>query len=552
MTASTTGANGPAPLPAKPEPSLAKTSGSMAIATLVSRITGFGSRAMLLWIIGSGVITDSYNAALTVPLQIYELLLGGVLTSILVPLLVRAQKDDADGGLAYTQRLLTMGPILATGAAIVAVACAPLLTRIYVDGSTNRANPDLATAFAYLLLPEIVFFAIGALFMAVLNARGVFGPTAWAPVMNNVVVVITLGVYALLPGELTLDPVRMTDAHLLVLGVGTTLGIAVQAFVMLPAMRRAGVRFRWRWGWDKRLTEFAGLAGWTSLYAVFGIIGIVVNTRVATAADNGALTQYSLAWQLFQLPYGILGVSLLTAIMPRMSRNAADGNMKAVVGDLGLGTRLMALMLVPVSGALTVIGGDIGVSIFNLGKTSYEQAYSLGSTLAVSAFGLLPYAVNLLQMRVFQSMKDARTPALIMLMMMAFKIPAILLCPKLLDPDDVVLGLAVVNSATFLLGWVIGDIWLRVRLGKLGTAKTLRSVALAVFATVIGGAIMFSASVLVDWIVPVGSSNYWYSVVSLITAGPLGLIATFAVLAALDIEELRPALAKIGRLVRRK
>ena len=132
---------------------------------------------------------------------------------------------------------------------------APLLTRLYLGGQSATANPELATALAYLLLPQILFYGLGALLGAILNTRGSFGAFAWAPVLNNLVVLVVLGIYALMPGEISLDPVRMGEPKLLVLGVGTTLGIVVQALVLLPTLRRTGFVYRPRWGWDPRLSN---------------------------------------------------------------------------------------------------------------------------------------------------------------------------------------------------------------------------------------------------------------------------------------------------------
>ena len=364
--------------------SLAKASGSMAVATLVSRVTGLASKLLLAYVIGLGVVNDSYTVANTLPNIVFELLLGGVLTSIVVPVLVRAQREDADGGLAYTQRLLTVAAVVLGLATAAAVAAAPLLTHLYLDGSTGRANLALATAFGYLLLPEIVFYGIGALFAAILNTRGVFGPPAWAPVLNNVVVIATLGLYTAMPGTISLDPVRMGEAKLLVLGVGTTLGIVVQAAVLLPSLRRSGFTFRWRLGWDARLSAFGGLALWVVGYVLVSQVGYVVTTRVASGADAGSVAAYSYAWLLLQVPYGVLGVSLLTAIMPRMSRAAAAGDTAAVIGDLSLGERLSAVLLVPISALLTVLGGAAGVALFSLGSSSTADGQRLGETLAVS------------------------------------------------------------------------------------------------------------------------------------------------------------------------
>ena len=411
-----------------------RASGSMAIATLVSRITGFAWKVMLAWAASLGVVNDSFTVANTLPNIVYELLLGGVLASIVVPLLVRAQ-DDADGGAAYTQRLLTVAMTMLLGATVVAVALAPLFTRLYMDGSTGEANPELATAFAYLLLPEIVFYGLFALLSAILQAKQVFGPPAWAPVANNLIVMLTIGVFAIVPGEISLNPVRMGDAKLLVLGIGVTFGIAVQAVVLLPALRRIGFRFRWNWGIDERLREFGGLALWILGYVAVSQIGLVFTTRVLTAGASGGAAIYANAWLLFQLPYGVIGVSLLTAIMPRLSRAAADGDTGKLVDDLSLAGRLSTVMLVPLSAVLTIAGSAVGVALFNYGNADVADARRLGDALAFSAFGILPYALVMLQLRVFYAMKDARTPTLIMIVMTLVKIPLLYLCRDQLSPS---------------------------------------------------------------------------------------------------------------------
>jgi putative peptidoglycan lipid II flippase len=216
-----------------------RAAGTMAVATLVSRITGLLRTMVLTAALGVGLVGDAYNTSNTLPNIVYELLLGGVLTSVVVPLLVRAQERDDDGGAAYAQRLATVaiaGLVVVTGLAVLA---APLLTALY-GLDEDPAQYELATWLARILLVEIVFYGIGALAQAILNSRGVFGPPAWAPVLNNVVVIGAgvLFVAASGPGDLT--PLTITDTQVWLLGVGTTLGIAVQALVLLPLLRRAG------------------------------------------------------------------------------------------------------------------------------------------------------------------------------------------------------------------------------------------------------------------------------------------------------------------------
>ncbi|WP_091449979.1 murein biosynthesis integral membrane protein MurJ [Actinokineospora iranica] len=533
--------------PKREVPSLARASGSMAVATLVSRISGFGWKVMLAWLVGINVVSDSFTLANTLPNIIFELLLGGVLASIVVPLLVRSQSDP-DGGAEYTNRLLTVGMTGLAVGTVIAVAAAPLFTSLYVDDSTGQANPELVTAFAYLLLPEILFYGLFALLSAILQARHVFGPTAWAPVVNNLVIMATLVVYALVPGDISLDPVRMGDTKLLVLGIGTTLGIVVQSAMLVPALRGIDFRFRWTWGIDARLREFGGLALWILGYVLISQIGMVVTQRVLTAAANGGVSIYSNAWLLFQLPYGVIGVSLLTAIMPRMSKAAADGDNKGLIDNLSTGSRLTAVMLVPISAVLTIAGPAIGLALFNAGETGPAEAQRLGTALAFSAFGLLPYALVMLQLRVFYAMKDSRTPTLIMVVMTVVKIPLMYMCGAVVRPDQVVVGVMLVNSLTFVVGAVLGQMWLWVRLGNLRSKKIVKVIAMSVVA---GAAGVLAAWLVTRLVLPEGAHSRGTGWVALTVQTVVAGVVSFGVLAALRVPELKPATSRITRLVRR-
>lgn len=548
---------GPAPdaptevFPVVKRQSLGRSTGLVAVASLASRLTGFVRQLAVVGVLGFAILNDSYTISNTLPNIVYELLLGGVLTSVMIPLLVRAQTEDADGGEAYTRRLITLTVVALLVATAVAMVAAPLLTRLYIGGDgSGTADPALATALAYLLLPQIFFYGLGALLGAVLNSRGGFGAFAWAPVLNNVVVLVVLGVYALMPGEISLDPVRMGDPKLLVLGLGTTLGIAAQAFVLIPAVRRAGFRYRPMWGWDPRLTRAGGLVVWVVAYVLIGQAGYVLTSRVATAAQAGSFAVYSNTWLLLQVPYGVLGVSLLTALMPRMSRAAAEGRTADVVADLSLGSRLSAVFLVPISVLLTVFGTPVGVALFGLRAANLDGASQLGTALAVSAFGLLPYAITMLQLRVFYALTDSRTPTLIQLFTVAVKIPLLLLCPVLLPPDDVVLGLAAANSASFVAGAVLGQLLLRRRLGRVPTGEVLSTVGRTLVASLVAvfaafGVVTLLTGVL-DGLSPLGRA--WATLaVTLVVALPLCMVG----LRLVRVRELDPLIRRLERLVDR-
>jgi len=528
---------------------LARASSAMALGTAVSRVSGLLAKVLLVAVLGLGVVNDSYTVANTLPTVVNELLLGGVLTSIAVPLLVRARERGEHEGEAYAQWMVTMAVVLLAAATVLAVLAAPLLTHLYL-GADTRANAELTTAFAYLLLPGIICYGLSALLQAILNVRGVFGIPAWAPVVNNVMVIATVICYALMPGEISTDPVRMGEPKLLVLGLGTASGIAVQSLVMAVSLRRSGFRFRWRWGWDRRLSEFGSLAFWVLMYTVVSQVGMVVITRVCGQGSPGSVATFNYAWLLSQVPYGVLGVSLLTALMPRISRAAANREVGEFVSDLGLGVRLTAILLMPVSAVMIVAGSSIGVAFFSIGASGVAAGDRLGMTLAALAIGIVPFAITMLQLRAFYAMHDSRTPTWINVVMVAVRSVLCYAALALLPPEHVVIGVALAMSLSFVIGAVLGQLWLRLRIGHLQTWRTAAGIARTVFASAVGCGCSAAAVALLHRVLPPLSPvpDAW---LGLVVHAVVVLAVTLGVLALLRAPELSPAVERLRRLARR-
>lgn len=469
---------------------LVRSTGSMAIATLLSRITGF-IRTVLIGAALGGAVASAFNTANQLPNLITEIVLGSVLTALVVPVLVRAEKEDPDRGAAFMRKLFTLTFALLLVVTVAAVAFAPWLTRMLLDDD-GKVNVVQATAFAYLVLPQIFFYGMFSLFMAILNTKEHFRPGAWAPVANNIVSIAVLLAYIALPGQLNpATPASVSNPHVLLLGLGTTLGVAVQCAIMLPAIRRLGIDLRPLWGIDERLKIFGGMALAIVAYVAVSQLGYAVTTRIASRADSAAPFIYQQHWMLLQVPYGVIGVTLLTAIMPRLSRNAADGDDAAVVRDLTLGTKLTFIALIPIIVFLTALGPDIGQGLFAYRDFDVESARILGAAISFSAFTLIPYALVMLHLRVFYAREEAWTPTFIIAGITATKVVLSLLAPLMaVNTSTVVILLAAANGFGFIAGAVIGAFLLRRKLSTLGMGSVLHTSAWALGSALVGIAVV--------------------------------------------------------------
>ena len=389
-----------------------RATGTMAIATLLSRITGF-LRQMLIGATLGATVGTAFSSANQIPNLVTEIVLGAVLTSLVVPVLVRAEKEDSDRGETFVRRLFTLAFSILGIVTILSVIFAPFLTRMMLP-EDSKANAVQATSLAFLLLPQILFYGLFALFQAVLNTKNIFGPGAWAPVVNNIISISVLLAYRFLPGRLDPhDPTPVADPHIMLLGLGTTTAVIVQCLILVPYLKKAGINLRPKWGLDARIKQFGGMALAIITYVAISQLGYVVTSRVAAYADAGAPLVYQNAWLMLQVPYGVIGVTLLTAIMPRLSRNAADGDVDAVVRDLTLGTKLTFIALIPIVIFMTGFGVPIARALFQYGAYGADSAEQLGLTISFSAFTLIPYALVLLHLRVFYAREEAWTPTFI-------------------------------------------------------------------------------------------------------------------------------------------
>jgi len=440
------------------ETSVVRSSGVMALGTLASRGTGFLRTLVLVYVLGTAVVSQAYNNANTLPNAVYDLMLGGILTSVVVPLLVNAAKRDADGGEAYDQRMFTLTTVALAVLTLAATLAAGLLVDLYAHALTP-AQHHLTVIFALFFIPQIFFYGVSSLAGGVLNARGHFAAPMWTPAINNIVVIAVLLMYVAIGGTAS-SATAITPGQVQLLGFGTTLGIVAQTVALIPFLHRVG--FHWRPRFDFRRDEVAEIVrmaaplfGYILTTQVsFLVVQNVANAAYQHAADDGFST-YTYAWQLFQLPYAIVGISVITALLPRMSAHASDRRFGDVRRDFSGGVRLSSAVVVPASLILLVLGAPLAEAVLGYGQMTIAGARYIGLVFGIFSLGLVPYMMFQLMLRVFYAMHDSKTPMFIGVAVMITNIALSLFSLSTLPAGHVVEGVAAAFGIANVVGTVI-------------------------------------------------------------------------------------------------
>jgi putative peptidoglycan lipid II flippase len=538
-----------------------KSSALMAAGTLVSRVTGFIRTLVIAAAIGVATLGDSYAVANTLPTMIYILTIGGGLNSVFVPQLVRAMKDDDDGGAAYANRLLTVVMVILGGIVAITVIGAPLLIKLM--SAKIADNPDtysVAITFARYCLPTIFFMGVHVVMGQVLNARGRFGAMMWTPVLNNVVVIFTFLMFIWVYGSYSttrMDATTITPEGTRLLGIGTLLGLVVQSLAMLPYLRDAGFRFRPRFDWRGHgLGKAAKLAKWTFFFVLANQAGLIVVTQLATWAGADAdksgyqgtgITAYNNALLIWQMPQAIITVSVMAAVLPRISRAAADGDITAVRDDISYGLRTSAVAIVPASFAFLALGVPMCALLY--ASTGAESARNIGFILMAFGVGLIPFSAQYVILRGFYAFEDTRTPFYNTVVVAAVNAVASAICFLVLPPRWAVVGMAFSYGLAYSVGVRVAAKRLRGRLrGDLDGRRVLRTYAR------LTGACIPAAGVagLAGWVISKSLGSGAVGALASLVVGGVLLIGLFLAAAKrMRIEEMTAMLGMVrGRLGR--
>ncbi len=478
------------------EASMMKSSAIMAAGTITSRLTGVLRDTALTAALGLTIVRDAFALGNSLPNIIYILIVGGALNAVFVPQLVRRMKEDRDGGRAYSNALLTATASVLLVLSVISVLLAPWIVSLYATPSYTDEQTALAVAFARYCLPQIFFYGIYAMVSQVLNARGHFAMPMFAPIANNIVAIATYIGFIVLAGTGAVDNGTLTAQETAWLGIGTTLGVALQAVILIPVLIRTGYRYSVSWQWrGLGLRKAVHLAAWTIGLVAANQIGFMVISRLATQANVNALeageaaaglATYQTGYLIFILPHSVVTVSIVTALLPTLSRTVHAGRLREAGDEISRAARVVVLLVAPMSVSLFMLAGPIASLLFGYGAADAEQIDQLGVVTRIFALAILPFTVYYILLRGWYAMEDTRTPFFLAVVLNIINVGLAIGLFGLVDPGaQQIYALAgafvIAYWAILVVAWPI----VARRFGGLDTLRTLWSIARVVLASLI-------------------------------------------------------------------
>ncbi|MBC9925978.1 MULTISPECIES: murein biosynthesis integral membrane protein MurJ [unclassified Leucobacter] len=394
--------------------SILRASAVMASGTMVSRILGLLKVMLLAYAIGStaSVSADAFANGNLLPNTLYVLLMGGMLNAVLVPQIVKAARNP-DGGSGYINKIMTLVSVALIVVTVIAMLAAPFLISLLAM-DWPPAQLALATAFAYWCLPQIVFYGLYTVLGEVLNARSVFGPYTWAPVVNNIIGIAGIVVFIVMFGADGTGERTALDWTPLSIGVlaGTaTLGVLGQAAILMFSWHKAGIRYRPDFAWKGvGLGQTARIAGWSLATIVVMQLGGIVTNRIVSLGSGSGVSNSAMqnVWLIFMMPHSVIAVSLATAYFTRLSEWGQAGRMKEFRTDFSASVRQISLVMVLAAAAIFAAAPFIS-RIINFAATEW-QVMQFSYALQAYVISLAAYSFLFVVQRAFYALSDTKTP----------------------------------------------------------------------------------------------------------------------------------------------
>lgn len=475
-------------------PQVRRAAAVMALGTTLSRVTGLLRVLALIYAVRASDLADAYNLANTMPNIVVDLVLGGIVSATFVPVFVQQLTERTeDEAWEAISAVVSITVVVITIASLVFLAASPaVIQAMTLLDHTRSAGPErlLATELLVLFVPQLTCYGLMAVATALLNARRSFAAPMFAPIANNFVLIGVLVLFGTIVHEHTAAAVEQHKSLVLLLGLGTTIGVAVQAAVMVPSLRRAGLRLRWSLHLrHPAVRTIIRLSGWTMGLVVANQVALLVVLALLARAPGG-VSAYTYAYTFFQLPYGVVTVSIMSATAPELAEHWTVGDIVGFRRRLAVALRRMMSIVVPAAAFLVVLGRPlldlVGAVVAHPGSTT-----ATGLALSMLALGLPGFCLFLAAIRALQSMQDLRTAFWLYVLENGVNIAGaiILAGPAHLGLRGVTLSISIAYSVAAVAALIL----LRRRIGSLDDAPMAPAVlrgASATAAAVVGAALM--------------------------------------------------------------
>ncbi len=476
-----------------------------AAGTLLSRVTGLLRLVVVASALGGGHLADAFNLANNTPNIVHDLVLGGILAATFVPVFVErlATRREAEA-LESISAVVTVSTVLLLVATVVFVLAAPGIIDLYTLGSATAAEHAVAVELLRFFAPQLFFYGVISLISAVLATRDRFVVVGIVPVLNNVVGIVVLALFAAFAHSTSLADLQRHQGLIMLLGVGTTLGVAVQALALVPALLRSGIRLRFAWRpRDPAIRMILSLSGWTFGFVLANQLAVFVVLALAFHIGAGAVSAYTYAYTFFQLPFGVIAVSIVNVVTPQLARAHALERPRVLGERFGTGIRQILALVLPATVGYLLLARPIVTLLLQHHAETVTDAHLTASVLALFSLGLPGFCVYFLAVRAFQSMQDTRTAFVLYVLENGTNI---LLAFVLYRPLGV-RGLALSYSAAYTVAAIAAVMVLRERLGTIGgrpvLTASLRSVLLSLvmaFAVALVSALVGSGGGVGGWV----------------------------------------------------
>ncbi len=516
----------------------------MSASTLVSRLTGFVRTWAMGYALGLTAIADSYDVANNLPNMIFELLAGGVLSSVFIPLFMERLKNEGEqDAWKFASYVLNIIVIVLGAIALVATLWPdPFVRSQTLTVSAEKA--ELAIWLFRFFAVQIVFYGMGLVFTGILNSYRRFLAPAIAPIFNNLVVTVALlGFYV---------PFRESDPKLALTGlaVGTTLGVVTMAAVQIPSLLKLGGKYVPRIDWHHPGIRSVGTKMVPILiYVITNLIGVTFRTNFAVATGEGGQAALRYAWQFYQLPYGIFAVALATAIFPELAERGNARDMTGFKVMFAKGLRSTMVLIVPLAGLLATLSTPL-IMLYRAGRFTAEDVPIVAGVLMWWALGLTFFAGYMFVLKSFYSLQDTKTPMYTNIAATTIHVGLYAILARGIAGWGGlgIIGIPIADGIFFAFHMLVLVLILRRRIGGLDGRAITVTFLKVVAASAAGALAAWLLTRLTGGLLDVSGGF----LIQLLLAGAGGLAVAYAGMSALKVSELADVTARITRKLARK